>query len=183
MRLIRKIANLKVSGLALSKLEQLASKIGVNEKEILKLYVEVKNKINRAKFSITSFSERIILLPQCLRPKNCPAKLGEYGYECVENCNLCEINRVISYAKKLGYKYIFILPGGSIIERIFRELKPKACLGIACLKELVLGSFICEKFNVASQGVPLIKDGCVNTEVRWSDVYKAIALSAGSTSK
>jgi len=180
MRLIKKIANLKVSGLALSKLEQLAAKLGVDEKEVLKLYVKVKNKINRLKFSATSFSERITLLPQCLRPKNCPAKLGEYGYECDENCTLCEIRNLIDFAKKLGYKYIFILPGGSIIEKIFRELKPKACIGVACLKELILGSFICEKFNVISQGIPLLKDGCVNTQVRWSDVYSIISLSASS---
>jgi hypothetical protein len=31
----------------------------------------------------------------------------------------------------------------------------------------MLGSFICEKFEVSGQGVALLKDGCVNTEVDW----------------
>ena len=68
-------------------------------------------------------------------------------------------------SKKLGYKGIFILPGGSIAKKILLELKPKASIGVACFKELVMGSFLCEKIGVIGQGVALIRDGCINTIV------------------
>ena len=53
------------------------------------------------------------------------------------------------------------------MKRIFARAKAGACLGVGCLKELMLGSFACEKLGIAGQGVPLLKDGCVNTEVDW----------------
>ena len=166
MRVIGKLAQSKISGIAIGKLEQLAAKMGVDEKELFQLYVETKNKASRPKFAATPYSERILLLPQCLRSKDCPAELEEYGYEC-QQCGKCRIEEVIQEAKRLGYKDVFVLPGGSIVKKIFAKEKPNAFLGVACLKELMLGSFICEKFGVAGQGIALLKDGCVNTEVDW----------------
>ena len=150
----------------IGKLEQLAGKMGVDEKELFQLYVETKNKASREEFAATPYTERILFLPQCLRSRDCPAELTDYGYECQE-CGNCRIERVIQEAKRLGYKAVFILPGGSVTKKIFAKAKPSACLGVACLKELMLGSFACEKFGIAGQGVPLLKDGCVNTEVDW----------------
>ncbi len=166
MRLIGKLAKLKISGVAIGKLEQLAAKVGVDEKELFQLYVKTKNKASRSRFAATPYPERILLLPQCLRSRDCPAELKEHGYECQE-CGKCKIEEVIQEAKRLGYKDVFILPGGSIVKKILVKEKPKACLGVACLKELMLGSFICEKFGVVGQGIALLKDGCVNTEVDW----------------
>jgi hypothetical protein len=30
-----------------------------------------------------------------------------------------------------------------------------------------MGSFVCEKFGIAGQGVPLLKDGCLETDLDW----------------
>ena len=79
-------------------------------------------------------------------------------------------------AKTLGYKGTFILPGGSIAKKILLEVKPKASLGVACFKELVLGSFLCEKLGVVGQGVALLRDGCVNTLVDWKSLNDALHL-------
>ncbi|MCS7364126.1 MAG: DUF116 domain-containing protein [archaeon GB-1867-035] len=176
MQIINRLAKLKISSIVLKKLEQLAVKLKIDEKEILKLYVELKNNANKLKFSKIPFSKRILLLPQCLRPRDCPAKLNEFGYECNLSCIKCEISRVIRYAKKLGYQEVFIIPGGSVVEKIFKKFKPKACIGVACLKELILGSFITEKFNIIGQGIPLLRDGCVNTIVNWKDLYSCLNL-------
>jgi len=175
MRVIEKLAESKVGGIAIQKLEKLAAKMGVDEKELFQLYVKTKNATFREKFADTPYRERILLLPQCLRSRECPAKLGEYGYECQE-CGKCNLKEVILMAKTLGYKNVFILPGGSIVAKIFARARPKACLGVACLKELVLGSLVCEKFGIIAQGVALLRDGCVDTLVDWKSLNDALHL-------
>jgi len=175
MRVIEKLAESKLSGVAIQKLEQFAAKMGVDEKEFFQLYVKTKNSASREKFASTPYSERILLLPQCLRSRECPAELGEYGYECQE-CGKCNLKNIIHVAKTLGYKGIFILPGGSIAKKILLETKPKASLGVACFKELVLGSFLCEKLGVVGQGVALLRDGCVNTLADWKSLNDTLHL-------
>ena len=175
MHVIKKLAESKFSGIAIQKLEQFAAKMGVDEKDLFQLYVKTKNGASREKFASTPYSERILLLPQCLRSRECPARLGEYGYECQE-CGKCNLKKIIHLAKTLGYKGTFILPGGSIAKKILLEVKPKASLGVACFKELVLGSFLCEKLEVIGQGVALLRDGCVDTIVDWKSLDDALHL-------
>jgi hypothetical protein len=177
MHLIEELSKLKVSGIAVAKIERFAAKIGVDENKLLELYVKTKNIAGKERFAATPYSERILFLPQCLRAKECPAKLESHGYECQE-CGKCELPQVTRQALNLGYRNVFILPGGSIVAKIFAKARPKACLGIACLKELVLGSYVCEKFGIIAQGVPLLRDGCVNTDVDWKQVNTALHLQA-----
>jgi hypothetical protein len=173
MRVIEKLAESKLGGVAIQKLEKLATKMGVDEKELFQVYVKTKNTVYSEEFAATPYRERILLLPQCLRSRECPAKLGEYGYECQE-CGKCNIKEVIHMAKALGYKGAFILPGGSIVAKILAEARPKACLGVACLKELVLASFACEKIGIIGQGVALLRDGCVETLVDWKSLNETL---------
>jgi hypothetical protein len=58
-----------------------------------------------------------------------------------------------------------MLPGGSLAKSIIAKMKPKAVIGVACAKELVMGICLCERFEVLVQGVELLKDGCINTIV------------------
>lgn len=177
MRIIEKLAETKLSGVAIQKMERFAVKMGVDEKDLFQLYVKTKNSASRERFASTPYSERILFLPQCLRSKECPAELGEYGYECQE-CGKCMLKKIIRLAKNLGYKGVFILPGGSIAKNIIFKVKPKACVGVACFKELVLGSFLCEKIGVLAQGVALLRDGCVNTLVDWKSVKDALCINS-----
>jgi hypothetical protein len=175
MRIVKRIADTKLSGVALQKLEQVATKMGVEENELLRLYVETKNRSLKENFASTPYKERVLLLPQCLRSKDCPAELGKYGYECQE-CGRCDIKTIKQIAEKLGYKGTFILPGGSLAQKILLDLKPKASLGVACSKELVLGSFLCEKMGVIGQGVELLRDGCINTLVDLRTLNDALIV-------
>ena len=175
MRLIKKMADLKITGVTLIELERLAAKLNIEEREILRLYIETKNNMYRDKYASTAYSDRVLLLPQCLRAVDCPAKLGVHGYECIK-CGKCELLGLISQAEGLGYT-TFILPGGSVVEKIFNDYKPKACLAVACFKELVLGSFVCEKFGVIAECIALLKDGCVNTAVNLNVVKDFLILS------
>jgi hypothetical protein len=69
------------------------------------------------------------------------------------------------------------LPGGSLATKILGDLKPKASLGVACSKELVLGSYLCEKMGVIGHGVELLKDGCINTIVDIKTLKEALRVS------
>ncbi|MCD6154809.1 MAG: DUF116 domain-containing protein [archaeon GB-1867-097] len=175
LKAVKSLLKLKFSTLIFNKLDSIAHKFNVDEMELLKLYVDLKNKANRVKFSLVPYAERILLLPQCLRSSNCPAELGDFGYNCID-CGKCMIGKVYRFALKLGYKGVFIIPGGSMIAKIFEKVKPKACLGVACFKELFLGSFLCEKFGVVGQGIPLLRDGCINTLVDWKKLFNFIAM-------
>lgn len=176
MRIVKKLAKTKLSGLALHKLEQVASKVGVEEKELFQLYVEAKNRSLIDNFAATPYKERVVLLPQCLRSKNCPAEIGKYGYKC-QQCGNCTLAKIIQITKDLGYKGAFILPGGSLAKKILIELKPKASIGVACYKELVLGSYLCEKIGIIGQGVELLKDGCINTIVNMKNLKNTLSVS------
>ena len=173
MRVVKTLAKTKLSSLAIHKLEQFATKVGVEEKELLQLYVETKNRSLIQSFASTPYTERIIMLPQCLRAKDCPAEMGKYGYEC-QQCGRCSVAKIMQLTKDLGYKGAFILPGGSLAQKIILELKPKASLGVACSKELVLGSYLCEKMGIVCQGVELLRDGCINTIVDMKTLKEAL---------
>lgn len=176
MRVVKKLAKTKLSSLAIHKLEQIATKVGLEEKELFELYVEAKNRSFIDSFAATKFNQRVVLLPQCLRAKDCPAEIGKFGYKC-QKCGRCNIAKIMQQTKDLGYKGTFILPGGSIAQNILIELKPKASLGVACTKELVLGSYLCEKVGVIGQGIKLLKDGCIDTVVDMKALNKALKIS------
>ena len=176
MRVVKTLAKTKLSSLAIHKLEQFATKLGVEEKELLQLYVETKNRSLIQSFASTPYNERIIMLPQCLRAKDCPAEMGKYGYEC-QQCGRCSVAKIMQLTKDLGYKGAFILPGGSLAQKIILELKPKASLGVACSKELVLGSYLCEKMGIVCQGVELLRDGCINTIVDMKTLKEALNVN------
>lgn len=176
MRVVKKLAKTKLSSLALHKLEQIATKVGVEEKELFQLYVEAKNRSLIESFAATPYNERVVLLPQCLRAKDCPAEIGKYGYEC-QRCGRCSVAKIMQLTKDLGYKGTFVLPGGSLAKKVLLELKPKASLGVACSKELVMGSYLCEKVGVIGQGVELLKDGCINTIVDLKALKEALNIS------
>ena len=175
MRVVKKLAKTKLSSLALHKLEQLATKVGVEEQELFQLYVDAKNRSLIDSFAATPYNERVVLLPQCLRAKDCPAEIGKYGYEC-QQCGRCSVTKIMQMTKELGYKGTFIMPGGSLAKKVLVELKPKASLGVACYKELVMGSYLCEKVGVIGQGVELLKDGCINTIVNMKALKEALKI-------
>jgi hypothetical protein len=176
MRVVKKIAKTKLSSLAIHKLEQLANKVGVEEKELFELYVEAKNRSQLDSFAATPYNQRVVLLPQCLRAKDCPAEIAQHGYEC-KQCGKCSIANIVKTTKELGYKGTYIVPGGSLAKTILEDVKPKASLGVACSKELVMGSYLCEKVGVIGQGVQLLKDGCINTVVDLKILKDALKVS------
>ena len=148
-------------------LKKAMSAIGADPENIDKIYVEVKNSIHKDEFRNTPAKDKIIFLPQCMRhPTKCKATLGKYGYEC-KHCGSCKITKLVKEGEKRGYR-VCVVPGGSMVLKVINELKPKAAMGVACLKELVMAH---EEISIPTQSVELSRDGCINTDV---DVRKVL---------
>ena len=129
-------------------------------------------------------SQRILLLPHCLRPsQTCPGKYSKRGLECPEDCaEDCTIGRLRRVALSLGYKGVCIAPGGRLAMNYVKENSPKAIVAVACQKELEEGIHgvreLSENDKLAPPIViiPLVKDGCVDTEVDEEQALKMITL-------
>lgn len=134
--------------------------------------IQELNKSNEAKFKSTLFKDRTIFLPHCLRHPDCQAKTTEEGVQCL-SCGKCNISEFKKEAEALGYK-LFIVPGFSLTKKLIEKYKPKAVLGVACTDELNEAKEEAKKRNIIAVALPLLKDGCVNTEVDWKKLREMI---------
>ncbi len=103
-----------------------AIKNGCTEREVIHAYIQKMNGETQEEFQNTPPEERIVFVPQCLRESDCRAPLGEHGYIC-QHCNSeCQVHKISAAAKKLNYKGVYILPGGSIAQKIIDFCQPHA---------------------------------------------------------
>ncbi len=149
--------------------------VGVNDGRVDEIQLDLLNRINLEKFRSTPKSERILILPHCLRSRSCPAKIGEYGYAC-QKCGKCVVCRLSEAAKDEGYFGVFVVPGASVVSRLLKRYGPNAVLGVACTKELVPAIGEVEKLGIVAQAVPLLRDGCVDTLVDRNEVMEKLKL-------
>jgi uncharacterized protein len=123
-----------------------------------------KNKQHAKAFAAAPFSERLVFMPQCIRSTDkCQAREESAEYICV-GCGACKAAEIVSKGAELGYMGVFILKGGSAVSRLIEKKKPQAVLGIACHFEGALGILECERQGVPVQCVPLLRDGCADTD-------------------
>ncbi|WP_202318583.1 DUF116 domain-containing protein [Archaeoglobus neptunius] len=142
------------------------------------IYIFVKNRAYKKDWERLPPSKRVVFLPQCLRnSKECRAELTEKGYIC-QRCGACSIAEIVETAEKMGYKHIYIVPGGSMIYRILKDISLEcfSCLGVACIPELCEASERLSMKGIAHQCVPLKKTGCVDTEVDLTEVKKFLSM-------
>ena len=136
-------------------------------------------------------SQRVLLLSHCLRPsQTCPGRFNKEGLQCPAGCEQdCVVGHLKQAADELGYKGVCIAAGGVQALRFLKERKPQGVVAVACIKELEEG--VQSVAEMASQigetptiiAFPLLKDGCVDTEVDEAAVLRAIRLgTAGAES-
>jgi hypothetical protein len=70
----------------------------------------------------------------------------------------------VKLGKEKGYD-VYVIPGGSCAEKILRDKKYKAVVGIACGSELKMALGLLRKLDIPGQGVMLTKNGCANTKL------------------
>ncbi len=134
--------------------------------------------------------KRVLLISHCLRSsEDCTAKMTKAGLECRDDCpTRCTVGRLRIMAQELGYKGVCIAPGGSMALKFIKKNNPEGIVAIACMKELEEGvcavkEIVETKKGDASTGngpvivaVPLLRDGCVDTEVDEEEAKKIIEL-------
>lgn len=124
------------------------------------------------KFKTVPVSERIVLLPHCMRStKNCKAVDEGTYYTCMK-CGCCKIAQIQKLADELGYKKVYVMKGGKAIYNILVEQKIKAVVAVACHFEGAQGIKMTDGLKVTAQFVPLLKDGCCDTDVDVEAVKK-----------
>lgn len=137
---------------------------------------EIRNILYKNTFSEVPYDQRIIVIPQCLRSLECPAKFNSVeGAKCIE-CGKCKIKEISRKAKELGYIGTYIAPGGGFVKRIIKKTKPKAMIGLGCPYEVNLGLLEVSSKGIPCQGVILLTSGCVTTDVDLNSVFEAMEL-------
>jgi len=158
-------------------LKWFANVFGVNEKIVDRIGVETRNFIQYNRFSRVEQGERILLLPHCLRHLKCSARLDPRGGVTCKGCGRCVIKDIKAQADTLGYT-VLVAPGSGFVRRKIKDIRPKAALCVACYKDLNHVMQIISQSKIPVHGVPLIKDGCVGTEVDMAQLSEAINLHA-----
>lgn len=128
--------------------------------------IQIKNLVDRERF--LKARRRALLLPHCSRrylDGRCKARFDPSvpSYYCAHCSPGCLIHQATKLGEGKGYD-VYVLPGGSCIPKIMRKKNYEAVVGVACGEEMKLGMALMEKMGLPGQAVPLIKNGCANTE-------------------
>ena len=137
------------------------------------LAILINNEVWREAVAATPYEKRLLLLPKCLRNnENCPADFDQLGLAC-ENCGLCPIGDIKAQAEELGLM-VLVAEGSPIVMSLIQTGKIEAVIGVSCLSVLEKTFPYIEAGAVPGLAIPLLYDGCVNTNVDVDWVLDAI---------
>jgi hypothetical protein len=138
--------------------------------------MEAGNILERAKFLTTH--KRALFIPHCSRKymdSRCKAVFESSlpSYVCAHCSPDCGVNKAEKIAKEKGYD-VYILPGGSCVPKILNSKKYEGVVGVACGEEVKMSVDLLRSMNVASQAVPLLKNGCASTVFNIDTLVKTL---------
>jgi len=134
-----------------------------------KWMVSLKNIAHRNDFRKTK--NRIVVAPHCMRSMDCPAHSTQNGIQCI-SCGKCIFEKLSTDAQKYGYK-LYIITGSSFVKHILHEGETDGALLIACDYELNKVMQALKNTKIITYGIPMLNDGCYNTQVDYNDIIKA----------
>jgi geranylgeranyl pyrophosphate synthase len=138
--------------------------------------VELSNAWWRDAFATVPCTRRLLLLPHCLRDAAaCQAPTDQHGLHCLR-CGGCDIAALQQEAEALGYR-VLVAEGTGVVTGEFLDHDRDAVLGVACLDSLEKSFARVTELGIPHLAVPLLADGCVDTEVEMELVRELIALS------
>ena len=138
--------------------------------------INIKNSLSEKHFLKTN--KRALFLPHCCRKymdSRCKASFDTKtsSYVCNHCSDDCQAYNATKIAKKENYD-VYILPGASCIRKILQKNKYEGIIGVACTDELDIAMDMLKRLNISSQGVPLIKNGCSETQFNFETLEKII---------
>ncbi|MDR1941510.1 MAG: DUF116 domain-containing protein [Endomicrobium sp.] len=145
-----------------------------SRQELYKAYVDKQNKNQKSAFAKVPFGNRLVFAPHCMRNSAvCRAQEKDFYFIC-KDCGGCTIYKINRLIKELGYGGLYVLKGGRAILKIAAEKKPQAIVGISCYFEGEQGFKVMKETDIIAQYVPLIKDGCHDTDADISEIEKIL---------
>jgi len=128
--------------------------------------IHAKNLSSEKAFEETT--DRALFLPHCSRKHmddECEASFNPElsTYKCEKCSEDCIVRKATEIAEERGYD-VFVFPGGSCIPKVLRKRNYDGVIGVACSEEVKLGIKKLKEAGVEYQGIPLLKNGCANTE-------------------
>ncbi len=137
----------------------------------------VNNALWRETVARVPYDRRVLLLPQCLRNEDvCKADKDEFGLLCMQ-CGGCCIGRIQAEAEKLGY-IVLIAEGTTVVTKLLASGKVDAVMGASCMDVLEKTFPFLVSGAIPGVALPLLRNGCRNTEVDESWIMDAIHLSS-----
>ncbi|HNW51675.1 MAG TPA: polyprenyl synthetase family protein [Prolixibacteraceae bacterium] len=145
----------------------------ISDLEIDPVYLEFAmvncgNEIWRPVVEAVPFDRRLLLLPQCLRNReSCKAITDEFGLLCA-GCKQCNIDELIELAASLGYTTL-VAEGTTMAVSLIEEGAVDAVIGVSCMETLQKSFNPVALSGVPVMGIPLLSNGCVDTQVdlKW----------------
>ena len=171
----------------------------MNKDRYARRVVAASNAFFHRKFVAIPFTERMLFLPYCLRPRECPTQINpEEGLQCPPECILpCRLRETREMALALGYRDARIVVSGKLHKRtgvlrsrefLLRQIErhhPRGVIGCLCTNDL------CEKYlhpdnlspdgtlgnhgiKVVPQVVLLARPNCRQSTVDWQALQDLI---------
>ena len=143
--------------------ETIAKKLGLSESMVQYTHIELRNAVYEPEFKKIPYKDRVLFLPHCSRNlKVCKAESNGEGLEC-KHCGACNIDKAKKMAEELGYKKVFVVPGGSMVKKLLAKYEPKASVGVCCFEEAQLAFDMLKGTGIVPQVALLLQDGCKDT--------------------
>lgn len=157
------------------RLEELASEVIQNlgaEADYLDFAIVLcGNEIWREVVAATPFDRRLLLLPQCLKNTlSCQAEMDSLGLICA-SCKGCQIDSVLNKAEALGYTTL-VAEGTTVAVGLVEEGAIDAVIGVSCMPVLQRSFEPVSRSAVPVLGLPLLYDGCENTNVDYGWLFE-----------
>jgi len=156
--------------------DTIGKKLGLSERMIQYTHIELRNSVFEPEFKKIPYNQRVLFLPHCARNStNCKATQDDTGFHCA-HCGSCEIGYAEKFALDLGYKKVFVVPGGSMIKKLLKEHDPKASVGVCCFDEALLAFDLLKHTQIIPQVALLLRDGCANTMINIPLLEEKLSL-------
>ena len=160
------------------KLDQLT---GLNLAEAITLvedFIEIQNANNLQKEKFAKAETKALLIPHCTRSHMDWKCMADFHPEVPSyTCNGCQddclVNNMVKLGEERGYD-VYVIPGGSCAEKILRDRKYKAVVGVACGSELKMALGLLKKLDIPGQGIMLTKNGCANTKLNLENLKQIL---------
>jgi len=155
----------------------LLDRAGFDEKYRDYAAVLLHNEIWRPHLADIPFNRRLLLLPKCLRnEKECKGSIDQFGLLCAR-CGQCVLYELITEAEQLGY-VVMVAEGSPLVTALIESGQIEAVVGVSCLAVLEKVFPYIEASAVPGVAIPLLNEGCENTDADLDWVWDAIYLKS-----